>query len=211
MIPEGLYVVITQEFCSPLDSLGVLEAVAASGVKMVQLREKSLSKAALYEMAKKYRDITSANDMVLILNDHMDIAMAVGADGVHLGQDDLPCRAARSLTEDLIIGISTHNLTEALAAEKEGASYINIGPIFSTQTKTLAMPPLGLDTLKEVVSHVSIPFTTMGGIKENNLEEVLNAGATRIAVVTEVTQSEDPRETASRLNDKILNYISRNR
>jgi len=125
------------------------------------------------------------------MNDHLDIALAVGADGVHLGQDDLPCRAARALAPELIIGVSTHNVQEALTAEQDGASYINIGPIFSTGTKTLTMPPLGTAMIRTIADRVQIPFSVMGGIHESNLPEVLTAGARCIAMVTELTQAED--------------------
>lgn len=207
MIPEGLYPVISQEFCRQFDSLGMLKAILDSGIGMVQLREKSMTKRAIFELARQYREITSTHNVIFIVNDHLDIALAVGADGVHLGQDDLPCTAARSLSPDLIIGVSTHNLSEARLAQAAGASYVNIGPIFKTQTKSLPIPPVGIPALKDVNTNINIPITTMGGIKEENLQHVLEAGARRIAMVTEITQAENPGAIARRLHQKIRTYF----
>ena len=194
-----IYPVISSEFTAGRDVIDVLQAVAAGGAKIVQLREKNLTKAAIYNLALRYREITAACDMLLIINDHLDIALAVAADGVHLGQDDLPPAAARQITKQLILGCSTHNLEEAEQAVKDGADYINIGPIYTTQTKQLSYPALGLETLQEVAESVDIPFTVMGGIKEHHLDTLLQLGAQHIAMVTEITQSDDITATVRRL------------
>jgi thiamine-phosphate pyrophosphorylase len=186
-----LYPVISSEFTNGRDVIEVLQQIAAGGAKIVQLREKNLSKAAIYQLALKYRKITADNNMLLILNDHLDIALAVQADGVHLGQDDLPLTAARGLTTQLILGSSTHNLAEAKQAIANGADYINIGPIYATQTKQLSYDSLGLETMHQVAAEVNIPFTVMGGIKEHHLDELINLGARHIAMVTEITQAAD--------------------
>lgn len=186
-----LYPVISSEFCSGRSSLEVLQTVAEGGAKIVQLREKSLSKAEILKLAEEYRRITAEFDMLLIINDHVDIALEVNADGVHLGQDDFDLKEARSIAPELIIGISTHNKEEALVAQDGGADYINIGPIYATQTKSLPFPALGTDVLKEISPLLHIPFTVMGGIKEIHLPELISLGASRIAMVTEITQAID--------------------
>ncbi len=186
-----LYPVISSEFTNGRDVIDVLRLIAAGGAKIVQLREKNLSKAEIFQLALKYREITTENNMLLILNDHLDIALAVNADGVHLGQDDLPLTAARKLAPQLILGSSTHNLPEAEQAIADGADYINIGPIYSTQTKQLSYDSLGLKIMDEIAHKINIPFTVMGGIKEDHLDKLINHGAEHIAMVTEITQADD--------------------
>ena len=125
----------------------------------------------------------------MIMNDHVDIALLTGADGVHLGQDDLPLKEAVKLAPDLIIGRSTHSREQALEAEAQGASYLNLGPIYPTQTKNTPVHPLGIEIVKEVGPLLHIPFTVMGGIKERHIPGLLAAGAKYIAMVTEITQA----------------------
>ena len=184
-----IYPVISSEFTCNRNVIDVLQQIAAGGAKIVQLREKNLTKTAIYQLAVEYRKITAANNMLLIINDHLDIALSVKADGVHLGQDDLPLKAARELTDQLILGSSTHNLAEAKQAIADGADYINIGPIYSTQTKQLSYESLGLETLRQISTQINIPFSVMGGIKEDHLDQLIKFGATHIAMVTEITQS----------------------
>ena len=186
-----LYPVISSEFTKGRDVIEVLQQIAAGGAKIVQLREKNLSKAEIFHLALKYREITTANKMLLILNDHLDIALAVKADGVHLGQDDLPLVAARKLTPQLILGSSTHDQVEARQAITDGADYINIGPIYSTQTKQLSYASLGLENMRAIAANINIPFTVMGGIKEHHLDALISSGARHIAMVTEITQASD--------------------
>jgi len=185
----GLYPVITEEFCNDRSIFKILESVIAGGAKIVQLRQKNILKKDLYDQALIFKKITRENNVKLIINDHLDIALAVEADGVHLGQDDLPCKAARSIAPHFIIGVSTHNQDEIIKAEIDGATYVNIGPIFPTNTKTLKINALGLKYLEEV--KVNIPFTVMGGIKKDNIVEVLKRGAKNIAMVTELTMADD--------------------
>jgi thiamine-phosphate pyrophosphorylase len=154
---------------------------------MVQLREKEYHKGRILKMALEFRKLTDKYKALLIINDHIDIALICKADGVHLGQDDIPCKEAKKLAPGLIIGVSTHNMKEALQAQKDGADYINIGPIFATKTKENLMAPLGIETLIKISEKISIPYTVMGGIKENHNPQLVKAGAKRIAMVTEKT------------------------
>jgi thiamine-phosphate pyrophosphorylase len=186
-----LYPVISSEFTAGRDPREVLWQIADGGARIVQLREKNYSKKQICALAEDYLKITSQYGMLLIINDHLDIAVAVGADGVHLGQDDLPVALAGKVTGDLIIGCSTHNLDEAVAAVRDGADYINIGPIYPTNTKAVACGAVGLGMLRQISAKVSIPFTVMGGIKSHHIPGLVAAGALRIAMVTEITQADD--------------------
>ncbi|MPM75165.1 Thiamine-phosphate synthase [bioreactor metagenome] len=186
-----IYPVISSEFCLDRSPLAVFRAVAEGGAKLAQLREKHWGKKALYELAVACRPIANDYGMLLIINDHVDVALAADADGVHLGQDDLPVPAARRLSETLWIGNSTHNLEEAMRAQREGADCINIGPLFPTQTKEVGYNPLGVEAMKAIAEQVELPFSVMGGIKARHISELLRAGARRIAMVTEITQAPD--------------------
>lgn len=186
-----IYPVISSEFTNGRPALEVLRAIAHGGAKIVQLREKNKSKAEIYKLALKYREITAEHKMLLIINDHIDIALAGNADGVHLGQEDLPLAAAREICGDLLLGCSTHNPEEAEKAVLEGADYINIGPIYPTGTKAVACGAVGIGMLKKITPGLGIPFTVMGGIKAKHIPELLAAGAPRIAMVTEITQADN--------------------
>ena len=194
-----LYPVITSDFCNGRDPVEILKAIADGGAKVVQMREKNITKLKIAKFAEKFRDITSQYNMLLIINDDLDLALSVDADGVHLGQDDLSPLKARELAPDLILGVSTHSVDEALKAVEEKASYINIGPIFATGTKSLSMDPLGIDSIHEIAPLINIPFTVMGGIKERHIKELVDVGATRIAMVTEITQAENVEERVKEL------------
>ena len=201
-----LYVVITEAFCNGRPALEVLGAVLAAGVGIVQLREKDLTDCALHDLAVAFRERTDSVGVLLIVDDRVDIALAAGADGVHLGEHDLPVRAARRIAPDLIIGASAHNLDEALAGERDGASYVNIGPIFATQTKTVATGALGPEALDIIPPRLTIPWTTMGGIKPHNIGEVLERGARHVAVVTAVTAAADITGAATELRGLMKNF-----
>ena len=203
-VETDLYVVITESFCGGRPALEVLDAVLDAGVRLVQFRDKDLDGRDLYRRAGEFRERTAAADCLLIVDDRVDVALATGADGVHLGQSDLPVRAARAIDPDLIIGSSSHSLDEALAAQNEGASYVNIGPIFATQTKRVSSGVIGPDAIDTIRPHLTIPWTTMGGIKADNIHLVLERGARHIAVVTAVTESTNVRESASALRNLIL-------
>ncbi|RJR47674.1 MAG: thiamine phosphate synthase [Deltaproteobacteria bacterium] len=198
-----LYVVITSDFCAGRPPREILGKTLATGVKIVQLREKALSGRDLYHLALEFRRLTEAAGALLIIDDRLDIALASGADGVHLGQEDLPLDVARRLAPDLIIGASTHSLAEALAAEAAGASYVNIGPIFATRTKP-AMTPLGPEAIDRIAPRLKIPWTTMGGINLANIGQVVARGARHPAVMSAVTGAADPGAAAAALRQVIL-------
>ncbi len=198
-----LYVVITEAFCAGRSAPEVLIKTLQAGVRLVQLREKEWDDGPLYKRAKEFRRLTAAAGALFIVNDRVDLALAAGADGVHIGQDDLPISAARRIAPELIIGASTHSLEEALAAQEAGASYINIGPIFPTQTKSTPAP-LGLEAIERIAPRLRIPWTTMGGIKISNIHQVVSRGAQHPAVMTAVTAAPDPTAAALELRKAIL-------
>lgn len=187
----GLYLVIGHEFTNGRSVLDVLAAAADGGVRTVQLREKNLSGRELTLLAEKFRRKCDELGVLMLMNDHVDIALAVGADGVHLGQDDMPLEAARRIAPELILGRSTHSVEQALEAQAQGADYVNLGPVFPTRTKSTPVQPLGLEIIRNAAPKLSIPFSVMGGVKEHNIPQLYDAGARIFAMVTELTQADD--------------------
>jgi thiamine-phosphate pyrophosphorylase len=150
-----------------------------------------MSDKNLYELIRKCRPVADRFGVLLMVDDRVDLALAAGADGVHLGQDDMPLQAARQIAPELFIGNSTHNVEEALAAFKAGADCINVGPIYPTQTKQVNCGAVGLQMIADVTSKVDLPFSVMGGIKMHRFGELLNGGAQVLAMVTEITTAPD--------------------
>ncbi|MCP4640132.1 MAG: thiamine phosphate synthase [bacterium] len=201
-----LYVVITEAFCAGRPALEVLDAVLDAGVRLIQCREKDLDDGTYYERALAFRERTQAADALLIVDDRVDIALAIDADGVHLGQSDLPVAAARTIAPDLILGGSSHDLDEALALQEASASYINIGPVFATNTKSVPTGVVGPEMIDAIVPHLAVPWTCMGGLKPHNISHVLDRGAKRVAVVTAVTEAPDVRAAATELREAIVRH-----
>jgi len=200
-----LYVVITEAFCAERTSVEILTAVLDAGVRLVQLREKDMADKDLFWRAIRFRELTSEKNALFIMNDRLDIALAAKADGVHLGQDDLPVERAKDLAPELIVGCSTHSDDEAVSAQEAGADYVNIGPIFSTKTKARPGGAIGPESISAVAPHLAIPWTVMGGIKLANIDRVLERGAKRVAVVTAATAADDVRAACAALREKIMN------
>lgn len=198
-VKAGLYLVTSETLSAGRKTIDIVRAALKGGVRLVQLREKELSAKRFFELAMQVREITARAGALLIINDRLDIAMASGADGVHLGRDDFPVNAARRLSPDMIIGASSHDKEEALAAERAGASYVNIGPLFPTSTKKWEGEFLGTGAIRAISGETRIPFTVMGGIKKQHIPELLSAGAQTIAVVTAVTAAPDPEQASREL------------
>ena len=188
----SVYPVVTTDFCAGRNPLDVVRSILEGGAKVVQVREKTMCDRDYLNLLKEARKLTDEFGALLIADDRLDAALLADADGVHLGQDDLPCAEARKLAPQLFIGVSTHNRDELLAAQRDGCSYLNIGPIFPTGTKSLPMNPLGLETLSELVPQVKVPFSVMGGIKFSHLKTLRSHGCLHIAAVTAFTQAENP-------------------
>ena len=188
---SDIYPVVSSDFCNGTDACDIVASIAAGGAKIVQIREKHLSDAAVFELVKRCKLITDKFKMLLIVDDRLDIAMAAGADGVHLGQEDFPLIEAKKLAPEMIFGVSTHNADEIKQALADGCGYLNIGPMFPTRTKSVPCGALGLEKIEELKSEVSCPFSVMGGIKEHHLELLCAKGFRHIAMVTEITTAFD--------------------
>ncbi len=199
----GLYLVTSQALSEGRSTLDIVRQALVAGVTLIQLREKDLPLHDYLELAHAVRALTKPYGCLLIINDRIDVALAADADGVHLGLEDLPIDAARSIAPDLIIGASSHNIEEAKAAEAAGASYVNIGPIYPTQTKNWTEAYLGIEGLARIAPEVRIPFTVMGGIKRTHIPELRAAGASTIALVTAVTAAPNPEQAARELLEEI--------
>ncbi|MDP6924169.1 MAG: thiamine phosphate synthase [Candidatus Scalindua sp.] len=178
----------------------IIEQAIDGGVGTVQLREKDLSTCDLYRLAKEVREITSRKGANLIINDRVDIATAVDADGVHLGWQSLEIDTVRRMIgHDKIIGFSAHSLEEAERAENSGADYISISPIFDTANKDYSIKPLGVGEIGKIKGHIDIPVIALGGINENNVNKVLKNGADGIAVMSAILLSDSPGQTVTRI------------
>lgn len=169
-----------------------VEAAYRGGADIVQLRSKTLTDGALYRLGLRFRKIADRYRKLFFVNDRPDLALAVKADGVHLGQDDLPIEAVRKILKGrkIFVGRSTHSLAQAVATAAEGVDYIGVGPIFGTPTKP-TYQPVGTNLIREVKRRVKIPFVSIGGIDEKNIREVIVAGATRVAVVRAIFGAAD--------------------
>ncbi len=187
-----LYPVVTSEFCNGRDPFDMFRMIAEAGARLIQIREKNMDAATLCDLVRRCRSVANRTRTLLIVDDRLDVALAANADGVHLGQEDLPIRDAKRIAPDLIIGTSTHNLSEIERAVADGTDYLNVGPIFPTQTKSVSCIPIGIEQLKLWIPKIPVPFTVMGGIKERHVPQLLELGVRRIAMVTCITQSADP-------------------
>lgn len=184
--------VITDEKLSGLRHHQVAELALLGGTPMVQLRDKEGNLRTIYEEAVIIRHLCRQHSAVFIVNDRLDLALAVEANGVHLGQDDLPAARARSLLKHgMLLGISTHSIGEARAAEAAGADYIGFGPVFSTGTKAGIRPVVGLEGIRQVKAAVQIPVLAIGGITLDRVSEVIGAGADGVAVISAIVGSRE--------------------
>jgi thiamine-phosphate pyrophosphorylase len=200
--------VITGDHGDEIETARIVEAALDGGATVIQLRKKSMPMAEQYRLAVALRTLTSEHEALLIINDHPDLAIAADADGVHLGQDDLPPDVVRALPgfEGRLIGRSTHSLEQARAAIDEGADYIAVGPVYPTPTKA-GRPPVGTDLVSEVANIADRPFVAVGGIDHDNAPDVVQAGAPAIAVVRAVYDAVDPAESARRLHELIVTRL----
>jgi thiamine-phosphate pyrophosphorylase len=172
---------ITSDGLSQDKLIETVTLILNSGIKWIQYRDKQGTRKDIYYNAARLREVTTAFDAFLTINDYPDIALAVDADSVHLGQEDLPLKEAKKIMGEKIIGISTHDLNQALQAEKDGADYIGFGPVFHTTTKD-AGEPRGMNLLRDVVSSVKIPVIAIGGINIHNVRAVFEQGCYGVAV-----------------------------
>lgn len=206
-LPTGIYGITAERFSLGRSNIEVVEAMIRGGIRVIQYREKRHQKdyCDILGECRSIREITSKHGVVFIINDYVDIAMLVDADGVHVGQEDLPVQEVRRLLgPEKIIGLSTHSPAQAQEAELQGADYIGVGPIFATQTKENVCAPVGLGYLEHVVTNSSLPFVAIGGIKQHNISQVVERGAKTICLVTEIVGAEDIVQTVQSLYTKLV-------
>lgn len=181
----------------------IVKAAVAGGVTMVQLREKTAGSLCFYERALRLKRVTCEAGVPLIINDRTDIMLAADADGLHVGQSDLPAAVARRLIgPDKILGVSAHNVEEAVRAEKDGADYLGVGAVFPTATKKDA-ESVSYETLKEICETVSIPVVAIGGIGEKNIGKLAGSSIRGIAVVSAIMNAENPEKQSYILKNEI--------
>jgi thiamine-phosphate pyrophosphorylase len=192
----GLYLIVDPEHCRGRDPLLVAEQALRGGATVIQWRDKCRDKGEQLQMVRAMRELCDRYVAQLVVNDHVDLALAAGASGVHVGQRDLPVSVVRGLVPaDFIVGCSTNNPDEARRAEADGADYVAVGRVFPSNTKaeTREASP---ETVRAVKSAVSIPVVAIGGITPDNVDEVINAGADAAAVITAVCEADDVEEGA---------------
>lgn len=196
----SVYLVTDRSLSCGRTTLEVVAAAVAGGVSCVQLREKHLPVREMVEEAKRLVALLRPRKIPLIVNDRVDVALAADADGVHLGQSDMHCHDARRiLGAGRIIGISAESVGDAVRAEREGADYIGISPVFTTSTKGDIAEPLGLDGVRQIRDRVNIPLVGIGGISAANAAEVVRSGADGVAVVSAIVSAKCPQSSAQQL------------
>ena len=174
------------------------------GVRAVQLREKDLPVRELIALSQEMRALTNEFGAKLFINDRVDVAVAINADGVHLGHQSMPVEAVRRVVgSKMLIGVSTHDLAEAKAAEAGSADFITFGPIFETPSKAKLGIPVGIDAIKTLKNELNIPFYAIGGIKSGNVKQVLVAGASGVAMISAIMAADDIKKSSSKLIEAV--------
>lgn len=205
IFPGGIYGILGERFSLGRTNVETAKQMVDAGIDILQYREKIKYKSfkEMLKECEQIRKITSDANVPFIINDHVAIAIMVGADGVHQGQDDLPVKAVRRMAPHLMIGCSTHSPEQARQAVSDGADYIGVGPIYATQTKEDVCDAVGLEYLDYVVENHDIPFVAIGGIKRHNIREVIHHGAGTICLVTEIIGAPDIEKRIKEIKDII--------
>jgi thiamine-phosphate pyrophosphorylase len=210
-MPYDLYVVTDEKIRKGVTHAQIAKEAVSGGADVIQLRDKEMTGRELFFTACEIREITTRSGVLFIVNDRIDIAMASGADGVHLGQDDFPLSEARKVAPDnFIIGISVGSVAEAVNAEIGGADYVAVSPVFGTGTKPDAGPGYGTSLIRLIRQEVSIPVIGIGGISKDNVREVLLSGAAGIAVISAIVCSEDIAKATRELKT-LISCIKQNK
>ncbi len=195
-----LYLITDRRFLKRRELKKVIEDAILGGVTIVQVREKNISTREFFKVAKEVKEVTDYYKVPIIINDRLDIAQAIDADGVHLGQKDMPLNIARKiLGKDKLIGISVGNVKEALEAENNGADYLGIGTIFPTGSKKDVDAIIGIDGLSQVKNSISIPSVAIGGINKTNFKDVLKTGVEGISVISAILDENNIKLAANNL------------
>jgi len=203
-IDFSLYLVTDRGLSRGRSTVEIVKAAVAGGVTCIQLREKDCSTLEFIEQARAIKSFIGTREIPLIINDRLDVALAVGADGVHLGQSDMPLYMAQKIAgPSMLIGISAESVQDAVKAENGGADYLGVSPVYATPTKTDTAPPLGLQGLREIRNRVKIPLVGIGGLNKSNSAEVIRNGADGVAVVSAIVATDDPEIAARNLKQII--------
>ena len=203
----ALYLVTARYDWNEEDFLKKVEEACRSGVTLVQLREKECSTREYYELAKKVKTITDTYQIPLIIDDRVDICLAVDASGVHIGADELPVEVVRNMIgNDKILGVTAKTVERALEAEQHGADYLGVGAIYPTTTKVITQPT-SIETLKAIATTVSIPIVAIGGIKEDNMEPLEGTGIAGVAIVSEIMKAKKIQEKCQTLRKKVAKIL----
>lgn len=200
MLDYSLYLVTDRSLSRGRTTLDVVRQAVAGGVTCVQLREKHCSTREFIDQARALQPLLKDKRIPLIINDRLDVALAVGADGIHLGQQDMALADARKIVgRTMVIGISAESLADAIRAEQQGADYIGVSPVFATPTKTDTAEALGLEGIQKIRRAVAIPIVGIGGVNQRSAAAVLGAGADGVAVVSAIVSADDPKQAAADL------------
>lgn len=201
-IPKGIYGITGDNFSHGKSNLDCVKEMIAGGIRIIQYRDKTKSMGEKYQEAKEIAKLCKENKVLFIINDHVDLALLVNADGVHIGQDDYPVEEVRTLLgNDKIIGLSTHSPKQGLEAlQNENVDYIGVGPIFPTTTKDTK--PVGLEYLDFAIKNLSLPFVAIGGIHEHNLQEILTRDVSRFCMVSGIVGAENITEKVKTLSQQ---------
>jgi len=199
-IIEGLYAIVDTSLVLPERAEETAGQLLTAGVRILQLRAKGLGSGEFLRLACRIKWLTQESGAIFIVNDRADIAVASGADGLHLGQSDIPVEEARRLLgQGKLIGLSTHDLIQARRADEKAADYVSFGPVFATTTKAGAEPPLGLKALCEARGIIKKPLVAIGGIRAENLSDVMACGVNAVAVISYILKSGRPGEKAGEI------------
>lgn len=201
---SDIYAITGEEFSNGRTTLEVVKELLNAEVKIIQYREKNKDKKTKYEECKEIMDMCQKANAIFIVNDDIDIAAAINAPGVHIGQEDMPIEEVKRLVPNAIIGVSTHNKEQALKAVKDGADYIGVGPMFKTTSKENVEKSEGLDYLKWVSENIPIDYVAIGGIKEHNIREIKKAGGRTFAMISEVVGVEDIYEKVKSIRRTLI-------
>lgn len=205
---SGLYVITDERFCPGRTHVDIARDALAGGAKIIQIRDKHASDRKFYDDALCLRELTEKTGALFFVNDRVDIAAAVGADGINIGQNDIPVEIVRGLLGDsAIIGVSAASLEQAVRAQDDGADYIGFGPVFVTNTKSDAGPVSGLEVLRRVCHEVSLPVVAIGGIGLANIGSVAASGAACAAVVSAVACAEDMTAATAALIKEFQQFV----
>ncbi len=200
----SVYVITDRRVAGDRSILEVVRAALRGGATVVQLREKEATTRQMIELGRALHRITQEAGVPLIVNDRVDVALAIGAEGVHVGQDDMPAALARRLIgPDRILGVSAGTVEEAIQAQQDGADYLGVGDVYGTPSKPDAGEPIGVEGLAEITRAVSIPVVAIGGIRPDNAVAAIRAGASGVAVISAVVGAPDPEAAARRLREAV--------